>query len=58
MCLLGTDFGNWTFFKKIVFIYLAERESTSRGSSKQREKAGFPLSRGPDVGLDPRTLGS
>jgi len=34
-------------------------ECTSRGSSKEGEgEAGFPLSRGPDAGLHPRTLGS
>ena len=28
------------FFFKIVFIYLTERESTSRGSNRQREEKG------------------
>jgi len=40
---------------------LSERESTSRGSGRQRERekeAGSPPSREPDAGLDPRTLGS
>ena len=52
---------------------MTERESTSRGSSRQRERekqaphqagrgakgeADCPLSREPHVGLNPRTLGS
>jgi len=53
-------------YLKILFIYLTEREgepeSTRRGGGWQREKekqaAGSPLSRKPDVGLDLRTLGS
>ena len=46
------------FFK--YFIYLTDRE-TGRGSISRAEgkgEAGFPLSREPDVGLHPRTLGS
>jgi len=50
-------------FLNILFIYLTERE---RGREyKQGEwqtegegEAGSPLSRGPDSGLDPGTLGS
>ena len=54
-----------SFFFKILFIYLTERkretETTREGTQAQgvREgEAGFPLSREPDAGLDPRTLGS
>jgi len=43
------------FSPKIVFICLTEREGASRGSGRQREKAGSLLSREPDPGLDPRT---
>lgn len=43
-----------------IFIYLAERdierENTSRASG--RGKTGFPRSRKPDLGHDPRVLGS
>ena len=44
------------------FIYLLERQR-ERGSKREQElggegEVGFPLSRQPDVGLDPRTLGS
>jgi len=47
------------FFKD--FIYLAERETAREGTQAGRVRegeAGFPQSREPDVGLDPRTLGS
>ena len=30
----------------------------SRGRAEREEGAGSPLSREPDIGLDPRTLGS
>ena len=53
------------FILKIYwFIYLRERESTlvqgsmSRGRAGGEEEADAPLSREPNVGLDPRTLGS
>ena len=39
------------------FIYLIEITSRQRGRQRERE-AGSLLSREPDVGLDPRTLGS
>jgi len=49
------------FFLKILFLYLTERdtarEATQAGGVGEGE-AGFPPSREPDVGLDPRTLGS
>ena len=42
-----------SFFKDFIYLFVREREH------KQEEgEAGFPLSREPDVGLDPRTLGS
>ena len=46
-------------FKKILFIYLRERvrENISRGRGAEGE-ADSSLSREPDSGLDPRTLGS
>ena len=55
----------WYFFLflffKILFIYLTERdtarEETQAGGGGEGE-AGFPRIREPDVGLDPRTLGS
>ena len=46
-------------FLKILFIYLTEKESTSRGEQQaEGEEQQAPLSREPHVGLDPRTLGS
>jgi len=47
-------------FKKILFIYMSERERerTSRGSSRGRRRSRLPLNREPNAGLDPRTLGS
>lgn len=47
-----------TYILKILFDTErhGERGNTSRGS--ERGEAGFPSSREPDVGLDPRTLGS
>ena len=49
-----------TFLKK-DFIYLFDREREHKQRDQQREEeggAGSPLSREPDVGLDPRTPGS
>jgi len=49
------------FFLKILFIYLTEREIARAGTQAGgvgEGEAGFLLSREPDVGLDPRTLGS
>ena len=49
---------------KILFIYLRERDRDSdRAREKEQEQrgegeAGFSLSREPDAGLSPRTLGS
>ena len=48
-------------FPKILFIYLFDRErDTAREGTQARGvgegKAGFPLSREPDVGLHPKTL--
>ena len=49
------------FFLKILFIYsteieiASERGNTSRGSGRGRSRL---LVEEPDVGLDPRTLGS
>ena len=48
-------------FLKILFIYLTERERSQVGRETGREReeeAGSPLSREPDMGLNPRTLGS
>jgi len=55
MCLVGFRVFLFLFFK----IYLSEREITEH---KQREQQAegetdSPLSREPDVGLNPRTLG-
>jgi len=45
------------FFKD--FIYSFDREGTqARGVGEGEGEAGFPQSREPDAGLDPRTLGS
>jgi len=46
-------------FKKILFIYLTEREHEHKLGEWQTEgEVGSPLGGEPDVGLDPRTLGS
>ena len=56
---LNICFVQTLFFFKILFIYLTEREITSRQRGRQREEeAGSLLSREPDAGLDPRTLRS
>ena len=40
-------------------MYLTDRDHKLAERQAEREgKAGFPLSREPDVGLDPRTMGS
>jgi len=44
-------------FLKILFICREREEGTQAGGVGEGE-AGFPLSGEPDVGLDPRTLGS
>ena len=44
------------FFLK-YFIYLTEREH-KQGQQQAEGEAGSPLSREPNMGLDPRTLGS
>ena len=49
------------FFFKILFIYLTERQAVREGTQAGgvgEEEAGSQQSREPDVGLDPRTLGS
>ena len=47
------------FKKKISFIYLTEREGERERNHRQREReADSPLSREPNVALDPRTLRS
>ena len=41
------------------FIYLFDRQRSQVGREAEREEeAGSPLSREPNAGLDPRTLGS
>ena len=47
---------HFLFFKD--FIYLFEIEHEPGGEAEGEGDAGFPLSREPDVGLDPRTLES
>ena len=49
------------FFKKILSIYLTERERAQAAGEQQAERekeAGSLLSREPDARLDPRTQGS
>ena len=47
------------FLKDFIYLFDTEREITSRQRGRPREEeAGSLLSREPDVGLDPRTLGS
>ena len=46
---------------KILSIYLTEKDTATEGAQAGgvgEGEAGFPQSREPDVGLDPRTLGS
>ena len=45
------------FIFKYLFTYLGKRCLRERGRGRERE-ADFPLNREPDLGLDPRTLGS
>ena len=49
------------YFLKILFIYLTERDTAREGTQVggvEEGEAGLPLSREPDGGLHPRTLGS
>ena len=47
------------FIFKILFIYLTERDhKQAERQAEREEEAGSLLSREPDAGLDPRTLGS
>ena len=43
---------------KIVFIYLRKREHEQGRGAEREAEADSPLSREPDAGLNPRTLGS
>ena len=57
-CLLPSVFILTSF---LFFIYLTERDTEREGTQAGgvgEGEAGFPLSKEPDVGLDPRTLGS
>ena len=63
--LLDTAVSPKTFFLKILFVYLRERErereNAQAGGVAGRGRggeAGSPLSKNPDVRLDPKTLGS
>ena len=50
---------NSFFFFKILFIWEREKASTSRiGGAEGRGRSRLPAEQGPDVGLDPKTLGS
>ena len=50
---------SYFIFKKILFIYLTERERAQAGGAAEGEgEADFLLSREPDVGLDLKTLRS
>ena len=47
------------FLIKILYLFISQTEITSRQRGRQREEEAGPLlSREPDAGLDPRTLGS
>jgi len=55
---LGND--TLALILKILFIYLTERDIGRAGTQAAgvaEGEAGFPRSREPDVGLDPRTPG-
>ena len=57
-CLeLGTPLTFILFFFRILFIYLTEHKQAEWQVEGEGE-AGSPISREPDKGLDPRTLGS
>ena len=50
--------GSLSLFLKILFIYLREIEKRRGEQGEEGEgEAESPLSREPDAGLDPRTLG-
>ena len=44
-------------FVYLDFIYLTEHKQGER-QAERKEEAGFPLSKEPNIGLYPRTLGS
>ena len=47
------------FFKDFIYLFDRQRSQVGREADREREEeAGSPLSRKPDGGLDPRTLGS
>ena len=48
------------FFLFLDFIYLRENKSerAPEGGTAEGEEAGSPLTRDPDAGLNPKTLGS
>ena len=54
---------NFQIFKKDFHLFLREKERSKEragagGGAEAEGEAQSPLSREPDVGLDPRTLGS
>jgi len=53
---------SWFIFFNILFIHLRQRDKRERawagGEAEGEEEADSPLSQEPNVGLDPRTLGS
>ena len=52
-------FSSFIFLKDFIYLFDRQRSQVDRDTSREREgEAGFPLSREPDVGLDPRTLRS
>ena len=59
--MTGTKIQFILFIFKILCIYLRERERESKSKHEQEEgqrEKESPLSRDPDLGLNPRTLGS
>ena len=46
------------FFKKILFVYLRERENECRQGERLRGRRRLPAKQGVEWRLDPRTLGS
>ena len=53
--LILFDFFGYTFFKR---VYLFERERANSGEGQREREKPTPLSREPNMGLDPRTPGS
>ena len=56
--LFHSCFLSLSIFKDFIYLFDRQRSQVGREAGREEEEAGSPLSREPDAGLDPKTLGS